>query len=131
MQRGILTMMLLLMSPAVFAIGPVDFTFAVPGVAVIVIAFLGIMSMMASATSDPRLEAWAKTEIREFVAALIIVGIVVGFFITSNTIAAALGGGTNYIASALNVTDKWIGWYDSAFEYAIRAAAKIRVGATF
>jgi hypothetical protein len=131
MQRGILTMMLILMSPAVFAIGPVDFTFAVPGVAVIVIIFLGIMSMMASATSDPRLEAWAKTEIREFVAALIIVGIVVGFFITSNTIAAALGGGANYIASALNVTDKWIGWYDSAFEYAIRAAAKIRVGATF
>ncbi len=131
MQRGLLIMALLLMSPAVFAMSPVDLTFAVPGVATIVIIFLGMMSMMATATSDPRLEAWVKTEIREFAAALILVGIIVGFFILSNPIGAALGGGANYISSSLAVLDKWIGWYDNAFEYSVRAAAKIRVGATF
>lgn len=141
MQRGIIALMLLLIFPAVFAAQPVNLMIAVPGVAVVVTVFLAIMMMMASVLSDPRLEAWVKTEIREFVAALILVGIVVALFAaTSNTndIAAALGGkpaalssSNNYVQSSLSVLDKWIGWYNSAFEYAIRAAAKIRVGATY
>lgn len=131
MRYRLMATAFLILLPAVFAATPVDLTIAVPGVAVTVAIFLGIMTMMASATSDPRLEAWVKIEIREYVAALILVGIVVGAFIGSNTIAAALGGGSNYVESSLAVLDKWISSYDSAFEYAIRAAAKIRVGATY
>ncbi len=135
MQRWLPAVVMLLLSPVVFAAQPVDFTLAVPGVALIVAAFLGIMSMMATALSDPRLEAWVKTEIREFAAALILAAIVIGFFAATggNELAAALGGtgSANYVQSSVAVLDKWLGSYDSAFTTAIRAAAKIRVGATY
>ncbi len=135
MQRGITALVVLLILPAAFAAQPVDLAFAVPIVAVIVAAFLAIMFMMASMLSDPRLEAWVKSEIREFAAALILIAIVVAFFTASSGtigIAAALGGSSTYISSSLNVLDgNWTAGYNSAFAYAVRAAAKIRVGATY
>jgi hypothetical protein len=124
--------------PTVFAATPVDLTFAVPAVAIIVVMLLGAMGMVASAISNPQLEAWVKTEIRELVAGLILVVIVVGFFaVTGNDIAATLTGKpaaltTNgYVNSALVVLDNWTVGYDAAFVTAIKAAAKIRVGATY
>ena len=138
MSRGLQLMLLLLLVPAAFAAQAVNLTFAVPAVAIIVVLFLGIMMMLATAISNPQLEAWAKTEIREFAAALVLIVIVAAFFAAANNdIAAALGGkpaaltSNGYVASSLKVLDNWTTGYNTAFGNAIRVAAKIRVGATY
>lgn len=132
MQPRLTIALMLLMAPAAFAVNAADLSLAVPAVAVAVASFIGIATMVASATSDPRLEAWAKTEVREFLGALVIIGVMYALFVLSNNIAAVIGGGSNYLTTSMDILEKnWTAGYDGAFEYLIRAAAKVRTGATY
>jgi hypothetical protein len=119
------------MFPAVFAIEPIDLTFAVPGVALVVAVLLAASSMMATAMSNPRLEAWAKTEVREFIAALLLIGIIVGGLLGTNGVSVALTGETDYVGVSQTIMDEWLGNFDSAFEYVFLAASRIRTAATY
>lgn len=126
-----LALMLFLIATPVFAAEPMDLTFAVPMVAVIVGIFLALMTMLATAISDPRLEAWAKTELREMIFALLLIVVIIAFFIGSSGISVALTGKTDYIGAADDIMDGWLANYDSAFENVIRAATRIRAAATY
>ncbi len=127
-----LGLLLFLLLPVAFAaVQPVDLTFAVPIVAIIVVIFLAASNMLAHTISDPRMEAWAKTELREFVAALILIAIITAAFVSSTGVSVALTGTNNYITASTGVLDAWIGKYDSAFGLVIRAASKIRAAATY
>src|SRR5271157_2895424 len=91
MHRMGLGLLLLLLLPIASAspavnIQPIDLTFAVPIIALIVVIFLAAINMLATSISDPKLEAWAKTEIREFIVALILIGLIMGLFIGTNAI---------------------------------------------
>jgi hypothetical protein len=130
-------LLLLLLFSAVFAgpssakIKPLDLTIAVPIVAMIVVAFLAVTNMLATSISDPKLEAWVKTEIREFVAALILIVLIMGFFISSNGISVALTGTTDYVNQSQSILDRWEGTFDDAYAGTIMAASRIRTAATF
>jgi len=108
-----------------------NLTFAVPIVAVIVVIFIALMSMLAASTADPRLEAWVKTEIRELIAGAILIAIITTYFLSSDGITRAIIGESNYIELAEDILDEWIGAYDRAFRDIIRAATIIRYAATF
>ncbi len=125
--------LILIFLPLGFAAGiePIDLTYVVPVVGVIVIIFLALSNMLSHSLSDPRLEAWVKTEMREFAAAVILIAIIIGFFISSNGVSIALTGENDYVTHSKAIMDKWIERYDSAYEYVIRAASKIRASATY
>ncbi|MCI0503746.1 hypothetical protein L0Y65_03475 [Candidatus Micrarchaeota archaeon] len=132
MQLRSLALFLFAIAPLSFpAAAPLDLTFAVPVMAVIVAAFLGVANMLSHSLSDPRLDAWVKTEMREFFAAIILIIIVIAAVTGTNGVAFALTGDENMIASAQGVLDGWLGTYDSAFEYIIKAAGQIRSAATY
>lgn len=113
------------------SVQPIDLTFVVPIIALIVIIFLAAVNMLATSISDPKLEAWAKTEIREFIVALILIGLILGFFISSNGISIALTGTTDYVGHSQTILDSWLGKFDDAYAGVILAAARVRVAATF
>ncbi len=127
-RAGVLLMLLASLS---FAAEPLDLTFAVPAMALVVGAFLGMANMLSSSISDPRFEAWVKTEMREFFAALILIAIITGGLISSNGITFALTGESDFITAAQNIVQGWLGTFDSSFEYLIRAAGRIRTAATY
>lgn len=131
MQPRLMALLIILIAPAASAVNAADLTLAVPAVAVAVASFLGIATMVASATSDPKLEAWARTEVREYLGALLVIGVMYALFVFSNNIAAIIGGGSNYLTTSLGIMSGWIDGYDNCFEYLIRAAAKVRTGATY
>jgi len=131
MQPWRLALFLLLALTPAFAVEPIDLTFSVPIIAIVVVIFLSLTSMLASAISDPRLEAWVKTEIRELVAGVLLIVVIVAFFIGSAGISIAISGQESYIGASVDILDKWIGSYDYAFQDIIRAATRIRSGATF
>lgn len=131
MQLRRLGLLLFLIFPAAFAVEPMDLTFAVPAVALIVGIFLALSNMLATAIADPKLEAWAKTELREFIAGLILIALVTAFVISSSGLSVALTGETDYIGAAQGVMDSWIGNYDDAFAKVIGAATRIRTAATY
>ncbi len=131
MQYWRFGLLLLLMFPAVFAIEPLDLTLAVPVVAVIVTILLALSSMLATAISDPRLEAWTKTEIREFVAGILLVGLITAFFIGTTGISVAVTGQESYITASQNIVQGWIDSYANAYTYIISGASRIRAAATY
>lgn len=96
MQFRCVWLLLLLIFPAAFAISaePIDLTFLVPIMAMVVIIFLALMRMLSGVIGDPKLEAWVKTEIRELVAAIILIVVITAFFISSSGITLALTGKT-------------------------------------
>ncbi len=122
---------LFLMLPVVFSVQPIDLTFAVPAIAAVVAILLAITSMMATAMGNPRMEAWAKTEVREFFAALLLIGIIVGIFVSSNGVSVALTGESDYVGASQGVIDEWLDNFDSAFEDIFVAASRIRTAATY
>ncbi|MDD5171785.1 MAG: hypothetical protein PHF60_01995 [Candidatus ainarchaeum sp.] len=123
---------LFLILPVAFAAPEkLDLTFAVPMVAIIVAIFLALMGMLSKTISDPKLEAWTKTEIRELIAGVIIVVIVTAFFISSSGITIALTGKSDPITAATDVLDGLVEKYDIAYVYIVQAATKIRVAATY
>jgi hypothetical protein len=134
MQIRLALLLLLLITPAFAAVTvePLDLRFAVPVVAVIVVIFLAISNMLANAISNPRLQAWAKTEFREFVAGLILIAVITGLFVGSTTgVSIALTGQENYVEASQDILDEWINAYDSAFSDIIRAGSRVRGAATY
>ncbi|NYZ74159.1 hypothetical protein H0O00_03375 [Candidatus Micrarchaeota archaeon] len=132
MQLWSAWLFLFLMLPAAFAAPQkLDLTFAVPLVAVIVAIFLALMGMLSRTISDPRLEAWTKTEIRELLAGVILVVIITAFFIGTEGVTVTLTGKSDPVGAAVGVIDGLIGKYDTSYSYIIQAATKIRAAATY
>ncbi|MBI5046407.1 hypothetical protein HZC07_01610 [Candidatus Micrarchaeota archaeon] len=124
---------LLVIFQTAFAASPIDLTFAVPLVAITVIILIALTKMMAEATSNPQLEAWTKNEIREFIAGIIIITIVIVYFISSTKVLSDIGGtgNQNPITVAQGIVDSWLTVYDGSFQNIIRATNKLRIAATF
>ncbi|MBI5228297.1 hypothetical protein HY988_06920 [Candidatus Micrarchaeota archaeon] len=130
----VLLLSLIALSSISFAASPepLNLTFAIPIVAVIVGIFLAIMTMFGNSLSNPRLDAWVKAELREYIAALILMVVIFASFVSSNAISVAVTGKSDYVKESASVIDNhWIAKYDEAYQYVIRAAAKIRVSATY
>ncbi len=113
------------------AVAPIDLTFAVPVMAIVVGMFLGMASMLSTSISDPRLEAWVKTELREFFVGIVLIAILTASLIGSNSVAKAVTGKDDFISEAQTIVQGWLTTYDSSFEQIIRAAGKIRAAATY
>jgi hypothetical protein len=110
---------------------------AVPVAAVVVAIFLALVRMLAETISDPKLDAWVKTEFREWGVALIIIcflsAIVTGA-VASGGIGEILTGDVgkdNYIDTSVEILDNWLGNFDDAFEDLITAGGKIRTASTY
>jgi hypothetical protein len=131
MQVRCFWLLLLLMLPTAFAVEPIDLTFAVFPIAIIVGIFLALVWMLSTAIADPRLGALAKTEAREFVAALILIALITGFFIGSSGISIALTGETDYVTVSQDMIDGWIDRYDDAFTNVVGAASRVRAAASY
>ncbi|MFH1393444.1 MAG: hypothetical protein ABII71_02525 [Candidatus Micrarchaeota archaeon] len=134
MLRGKLLIILLLICNAAFA-QYIDFMPVVPAVAIIVGILLGAVQMAATSLSNPRLMAWFKTELRELIGGIFLIAIIMGVFITSNTVSIALTGESDYMGVAINtientLTDGSIG-VDRAYKDVIRAATKVKAGASY
>jgi hypothetical protein len=132
MQMRALALFILAIAPISFcAAEPIDLMFAVPVMAAVVAAFLGVANMFSHALSDPRLDAWVKTEMREYLAAFLLIAVTGIGVLGANGLAKALTGHDDFIGAALEIVDGWLGTYDGAFEDVIRAAGRIRSAATY
>ena len=109
----------------------IDLKPAIPLVAITMFIILTIIDMLSNTISDPKLEAWAKTEMREIVAGCVLIFAVTALILSGNTLVSALSGQSDVIASAVHSIDTWISGFDNSFEQIIRAAAKIRTSATY
>ncbi|MEW6723161.1 MAG: hypothetical protein AB1324_07895 [Candidatus Micrarchaeota archaeon] len=128
----IVVLMLLLLPGAASAQGlESDFKILVPIVAGIVIAGLAMSVMLANSISNPQLEAWSKTEIREFVAGIILIAILLGLFFGANGVAVALTGQQTFVAASQVITESWSDNVINAYDDIIFAATKIRAGASY
>lgn len=114
---------------------PIDLMPVVPGIAIIVAIFLAIMLMLSNMLSSTQLMAWTKTEFRELIAGVILVALIFGAFISSQELAKALTGEDDYIQAAENIIEGMLNddvhGYDTAYENIIKAATKIRTGASY
>jgi hypothetical protein len=126
-----LLLSLLLFGAAFAPIEPLDLTFAVPVVIMIVIIFLALTGMLANTISDPKLEAWYKTELREFVAGVALIVIITAAFISSNGVAIALTGEGNYIDASTGIIDDILSDSDTGFKDLIAASGRVRASATY
>ncbi len=128
-------LLLSILTTTIFSVNPIDLTFAVPAIAIIVGMFLALSNMLATTTSDPRLQAWTKTEMQEFVGAIILVVGITAVFMgvggLGSPIATTLTGDADHINSSITIVDSWIANYNSAFKSMIAAATKIRAAATY
>jgi hypothetical protein len=112
-----------------------DFTPLIPITAVTVVIFLAILNMLGTAIQSPQVNAWVKTELRELLAGVILVVIIMTFFITSRGITSAITGTGDYINASADIieniiTNKSVG-YDRAFEDVIKSGSKVRVVASY
>jgi len=126
--RAVLT--ILLVSSTIFAAGT-DLAPLVPGVAAVMIIVLALTNMIAVSISNPQLEAWAKTEMREFVAGVFLIGIIIALFISSNGISVALTGEADYVQAAGDIMTGWVDNLMAAYTDLITAAQKIRIAASY
>jgi len=120
------------------AFAQTDFMVAVPGVAIVVGIFLAAMVMFSNMFANPQMLAWTKSEYREFVAAIILIVIIYAIFISPvglKPLTQAITGEENYIDASVGVIDNMLynetSGYDTAYKYIIRAATKVRIGATY
>lgn len=130
-RQGLLILLLLSLSFSANGVQPLDLTFAVPAVAGIVVIFLASTSMLAASISNPQLEAWAKTEIREFVAGLLLIALVIALFVSSNGISIAFTGTNDYVKTSMDIVKGWLSQIDTAYIITIMSATRIRLAATF
>lgn len=130
-------LLILLLLPIIFAsdiapLGKDTIMFLVPVTVMAMIAFLGITRMLSGTISDPKLEAWVKTEIRELIAALIIITALTGATLTASGLGKVLTNEDDAIASAIDIIDtQWIEKFDDSFKIAIEAAGYIKSAATY
>jgi hypothetical protein len=114
---------------------PIDFTGIIPITIMIVIIFLALMRMLASAMASPQMSAWVKTEFRELIAGVLLVVIIYSFFFGSTSISAALTGRGDYIMASQIIiedmlTNDTVG-YDRAMHDIIFAGTQLRAAATY
>lgn len=132
-----ISLLILLLLPTVFSssITPLDKNFMmllVPLTVMSMVALLGITKMLANTISDPKLDAWVKTEIRELVAALVIIVALTGVILASGGLGMILTNEIDANAAATNIIDtQWIDKFDDSFKTAIVAAGKIKSTATY
>jgi hypothetical protein len=131
LRQGLLILLVLSLSFAADLVNPINLTFAVPMVAILVVIMLAMTTMLSNSISDPRLEAWAKTELREFAAALILITLIIGFFISSQGISYAITGTTSYVSTSVTILQSWLSRFDGAYILTILAATRLRLAATF
>jgi hypothetical protein len=126
-------LLLVLATPIASAAGDLsaDLTAMVPVVGVIVIIFLALANMLATAISNPQLEAWAKTELREFAAGIILIAIIMAFFISSNGVSVALTGQSDYVGQSQTIVNGWEDNIISAYDNIVEAATRIRAAASY
>ncbi|MFH1520570.1 MAG: hypothetical protein ABID61_02920 [Candidatus Micrarchaeota archaeon] len=130
-------LLLLLLLPTIFAssispLGKDDIMLMVPLTVMIIIALLAITRMISNAISNPKLDAWVKTEIRELVAALIIISALTGATLAATGLGKVLTNENDAVAAAIDIIDtKWIDKFDDAFKTTIVAAGKIKSAATY
>ncbi len=113
------------------AIAPVDLQPAVPIVVFIVAIFLILLNLASTTLSQPRLKSWVKIEFRELVAGIIIIVAVTSALIGSNTLSSILTGSNDYVGVSQGIIDEWLSNYDTANQYIIITATKIRSGSTY
>jgi hypothetical protein len=130
MQPWRAMLVILLVSSMAFA-AATDLTALVPAVAAVMIVVLALTNMIAVSISNPQLEAWAKTEMREFVAGVFLIGIIIALFISSNGISQALTGEDDYMVAAGNIITGWVDNLMAAYTDLITAAQKIRIAASY
>jgi len=127
-------LILLLLTNLSFA-AHVDFVPIVPMVAIVVSIFLATLTMFSSASANPQLDAWAKTELKELITGVVLVSIISGLFITSVGVSEAITGEEDYIGASIGIVDDMLSnpehGYDRAYSDIIRASAKIRIGASY
>ncbi len=134
MLPGKVLLLLLLLAGFSFA-QYMDFMPLVPAIALTMAVVLAFIHMVATALSDPKLEAWVKTELRELIAGVILVIIISSAFAASNSITVAISGEDNYMQIAIDevesiLTDANNG-VDRAYKDIVVSAAKVRMGATY
>lgn len=131
MQFGIVLLLLLGISFA----EPLDLMPAVPGMAVIVTILLAIAYMAGNVSMNPQLQAWVKSELREFIAAIILIVVIFAAFITLEGGTRALSGDYDYLESSELIIENMLTnethGYDAAYKSIIIAATKIRMGASY
>ena len=127
-------LILLLLSNISFA-EHVDLAPIVPMTAIIVAIFLAIMIMFSNVTANPQFNAWAKTELRELITGVVIVSIISALFVSSIGLSQAITGEDDYIGTSIGIVDGMLSnaehGYDRAYQDIIRAAAKIRIAASY
>jgi hypothetical protein len=127
-------LILLLLSSISFA-DHVDFVPLVPMTAIVVAIFLTVMIMISTATANPQFSAWAKTELRELITGVVIVSVISALFLSSVGLSRAITGEEDYIGTSISIINDMLSntehGYDRAYTDIIRAAAKIRIGASY
>ncbi len=127
-------LILLLISNISFA-EHVDLAPVVPMTAIIVAIFLAIMIMFSNVTANPQFNAWAKTELRELITGVVIVSVISALFVSSIGLSQAITGEDDYIGTSISIVDDMLSnaehGYDRAYQDIIRAAAKIRIAASY
>ncbi len=130
MSYRCVALLIALALPAACAAGT-DLAFMVPAVAVIVAISLALAGMFATMIQSPQLEAWVKTEFRELVAGIILVGIIIALFIGSDAVSVILTGRPDYVQRAADVADGWVSALMAPYGDIIEAATRIRIAATY
>src|SRR4030095_8931661 len=116
----LLVAVLLPLSHAAFE--PLDLTFAMPVAAMIIGIFIVLAHMYSNAAADPRLGAWAKTELREFIVGLCLIGLISAALVGASGLSAALLGADQF-ESAASFLDERIEICGAAFHDVILARA--------
>ncbi len=128
--RCLLPVVLLLLSGLSFS-ADVDFTLLVPVTAVIVVIIIALAYMLSSVMADSALNAWARTELRELILGVVLITIISAFFIGTTELSKAVTGKEDYIEYSVSVADEMLHSFDEAYISIVKAAAKIRIAATF
>ncbi len=132
LMQSALTLMLLF---GIAFAQPINLMPFVPAVAVIVAIFLATMIMFSQMLASSQLMAWTKSELRELIAGAILVTVIFTLFVTSDQLSIAITGDEDYIDASVGVINNMLenetGGFDTAYRNVIRAATKVRLGATY
>lgn len=109
----------------------VDLGYLVPITAITVSIFLAGMYMLSQSISNPMLEAWTKTELRELIAGVILLAITYSFLFSANNATKILTGEDDYIGGSQKIINNILTGYDNAYKDVIRAGGRLRVAATY
>jgi len=126
---------ILLILGASAAATQLDLMPVVPGIILITAIFIAIMFAVSDMLASPSLAAWTKSELRELVAGVLLVVIIYSLFITSKGVSTAITGTEDYVGLSVHIIDNMIenktSGYDTAYKNIIRAATRIRIGASY